>query len=262
MDKNLNQRRTNLNFEYNKNFTDNYDKNIIQKNYCENNMVRMDNLEDRILSLEKMLQCLDEFIHLKEEQKNNDLESNLIVEQLKIKIDLLEKEIRTLYIEKNENKKIIMELNNKILNLERQINNNNMHDIAFSLSNKEKQLNLLINDFQDMSKKSDLIINNKLTEKINEFNVFNEKRISELLSLIQNINSVLEENEFKINKINDNIQNIQKDNLNLIKIMSIQEQKFNNFELINNEINSIKEKIRILIDDYNLKIENSFVQNY
>ena len=77
--------------------------------------------------------------------------------------------------------------------------------------------------------------------------------------MIQNINSVLEENEFKINKINDNIQNIQKDNLNLIKIMSIQEQKFNNFELINNEINSIKEKIRILIDDYNLKIENSFV---
>ena len=152
--------------------------------------------------------------------------------------------------------------NNKILNLERQINNNNMHDITFSLSNKEKQLNLLINDFQDMSKKSGLIINNKLTEKINEFNVFNEKRISELLSLIQNINSVLEENEFKINKINDNIQNIQKDNLNLIKIMSIQEQKFNNFELINNEINSIKEKIRILIDDYNLKIENSFVQNY
>ena len=262
MDQNLNQRRTNLNFEYNKKFTDNYDKNIIQKNYCENNMVRMDNLEDRILSLEKMLQCLDEFIHLKEEQKNNDLESNLIVEQLKIKIDLLEKEIRTLYIEKNENKKIIMELNNKILNLERQINNNNMHDIIFSLSNKEKQLNLLINDFQDMSKKSDLIINNKLTEKINEFNVFNEKRISELLSLIQNINSVLEENEFKINKINDNIQNIQKDNLNLIKIISIQEQKFNSFELINNEINSIKEKIRILIDDYNLKIENSFVQNY
>ena len=123
-------------------------------------------------------------------------------------------------------------------------------------------MNRLINDFQDMSKKSDLIINNKLTEKINEFNVFNEKRISELLSLIQNINSVLEENEFKINKINDNIQNTQKDNLNLIKIMSIQEQKFNNFELINNEINSIKEKIRILIDDYNLKIENSFVQNY
>ena len=80
--------------------------------------------------------------------------------------------------------------------------------------------------------------------------------------MIQNINSIIEENEFKVNSINENIQNIQKDNLQLLKIISIQEQKFNNFELINNEINSIKEKIRILIDDYNLKIENSFVQNY
>ena len=77
--------------------------------------------------------------------------------------------------------------------------------------------------------------------------------------MIQNINSIIEENEFKVNNINENIQNIQKDNLQLLKIISVQEQKFNNFELINNEINSIKEKIRILIDDYNIKIENSFL---
>ena len=79
-----------------------------------------------------------------------------------------------------------------------------------------------------MTKKSDLIINNKLTEKINEFNIFNENRISELLALIQNINSIIEQNEFKVSKINENIQNIQKDNLNMVKIISVQEQKFNN----------------------------------
>ena len=94
--------------------------------------------------------------------------------------------------------------------------------------------------------------------KINEFNIFNENRISELLALIQNINSIIEQNEFKVSKINENIQNIQKDNLNMVKIISVQEQKFNSFELINNEINSIKEKIRILIDDYDNKIENSY----
>ena len=85
----------------------------------------------------------------------------------------------------------------------------------------------------------------------------NENRIGELLSLIQNINQIIGQNELKITKINENIENIQKDNLNLIKIVSFQEQKFNNFELINNEINSIKEKIRILIDDYNNKLENN-----
>ena len=273
---NLKKKDSDLNYENksiikgNKNLKDNiyaynYDKNDNSTKYNENNSIRMNNLEDRISSLEKMLQCLDEFIHLKEEEKNNDFQYTLMIEQLNIKINTLEKEIKSLHKEKNENKKIIMELNNKILDLEQKINNNNynnMQDIIFSLSDKEKKLNLLINEFHDMTKESDLIINNKLNEKINEFNIFNENKISELLSLIQNINSIIEENEFKVNSINENIQNIQKDNLQLLKIISIQEQKFNNFELINNEINSIKEKIRILIDDYNLKIENSFVQNY
>ncbi len=270
---NLNKKDSDLNYENksiikgNKNLKDNiyaynYDKNDNSTKYNENNSIRMNNLEDRISSLEKMLQCLDEFIHLKEEEKNNDFQYTLMIEQLNIKINTLEKEIKSLHKEKNENKKIIMELNNKILDLEQKINNNNynnMQDIIFSLSNKEKKLNLLINEFHDMTKESDLIINNKLNEKINEFNIFNENNISELLSLIQNINSIIEENEFKVNNINENIQNIQKDNLQLLKIISIQEQKFNNFELINNEINSIKEKIRILIDDYNIKIENSFL---
>ena len=262
-----------LNYKYlsipkeNKNYSsttylNNPNKSINSNEDDQNNKHRMNNLEDRIASLEKMLHYLDEFIHLKEEQKENEFQSNLLIVQLNIKIDLLEKEIKLLQKEKGENKKVIVELNNKILNLERQINNNNynnMQDIIFSLSNKEKKLNMLIDEFRDMNKNSDLIINNKLTEKINEFNIFNENRISELLSLIQNINSIIEQNEFKIVKINENIQNIQKDNLNIVKIISIQEQKFNSFELINNEINSMKEKIRILTDDYNIKIENSII---
>ena len=134
-----------------------------------------------------------------------------------------------------------------------------MQDIIYSLSNKEKKLNLLIDDFQDMTKNSDSIINNKINEKINEYNIFNENRINELLSLIKNINQIIEKNESNFGKINEDIKVIQKDNLNIIKILTIQEQKFNNFELINNDINSIKEKIRILIDDYNIKLENNII---
>ena len=51
----------------------------------------MNNLENRISSLEKMLQYLDEFIHLKEEEKDNVSQSNLMINQLNIKIKLLEK---------------------------------------------------------------------------------------------------------------------------------------------------------------------------
>ena len=184
-----------------------------------------------------------------------------MINQLNTKIKILENEIKILHKENKENKETISELNNKIINLEKQINNynyNSMQDIIFSLSNKEKKLNMLMDDFQNLNKNTDFIINNKLEEKINEFNIFNENKINELIELIQNINKIIEQNNFKIIKFNENLQNIQKDNLNLVKIISVQEQKFNSFDLINNEINSIKEKIRILIDNYNNKLENSF----
>ena len=272
MDSNLNSNSVNLNYTYRNNQrskrcisntinrTTSY-RDLETNENSTNNIYRMNNLENRISSLEKMLQYLDEFIHLKEEEKDNVSQSNLMINQLNIKIKLLEKEIRLLHKEKEENKETISELSNKIISLEKQINNynyNNMQDIIFSLSNKEKKLNMLMDDFQNLSKNTEMIINNKLTEKINEFNIFNENKIGELLELIQSINKIMEQNDFKMIKFNENLQNIQKDNLNLVKIISIQEQKFNNFELINNEINSIKEKIRILIEDYNNKLENSF----
>ena len=272
MDSNLNSNSVNLNYTYRNNQrskrcisntinrTTSY-RDLETNENSTNNIYRMNNLENRISSLEKMLQYLDEFIHLKEEEKDNVSQSNLMINQLNIKIKLLEKEIRLLHKEKEENKETISELSNKIISLEKQINNynyNNMQDIIFSLSNKEKKLNMLMDDFQNLSKNTEMIINNKLTEKINEFNIFNENKIGELLKLIQSINKIMEQNDFKMIKFNENLQNIQKDNLNLVKIISIQEQKFNNFDLINNEINSIKEKIRILIEDYNNKLENSF----
>ena len=272
MDSNLNSNSVNLNYTYRNNQrskrcisntinrTTSY-RDLETNENSTNNIYRMNNLENRISSLEKMSQYLDEFIHLKEEEKDNVSQSNLMINQLNIKIKLLEKEIRLLHKEKEENKETISELSNKIISLEKQINNynyNNMQDIIFSLSNKEKKLNMLMDDFQNLSKNTEMIINNKLTEKINEFNIFNENKIGELLELIQSINKIMEQNDFKMIKFNENLQNIQKDNLNLVKIISIQEQKFNNFDLINNEINSIKEKIRILIEDYNKKLENGF----
>ena len=217
-----------------------------------------------MFSLEKMLQYLDEFIHLKEEEKNNN-QLNILIEPLVIKINILEKEIKNLKKEKEENKKQISELNNKIINLEKKIENynyNEMQDIIYSLSDKEKKLNLLINDFSDITKESNIMIDNKMNEKINEINIFNENRINELLVLIHDINKIIEENEIKINKFNENVEKIQKDNINIIKYISVQEQKFNSFELIINEINNLKEKFFLLNDfNYNNKIEDNMNKN-
>ena len=107
-------------------FKDNIiNNNLLLKNQNHNidnnsNIVRISNLEDRMFSLEKMLQYLDEFIHLKEEEKNNN-QLNILIEPLVIKINILEKEIKNLKKEKEENKKQISELNNKIINLKKKL---------------------------------------------------------------------------------------------------------------------------------------------
>ena len=228
------------------------------------NKYRISNLEERISSLEKMLHFFDEFIHLKEQEKKDNT-NNIQIEPLIIKINYLEKEIKNLHKEKEENKKIISELNEKIINLEKKLdennkdNNNDLKDIIYSLSDKEKKLNLLINDISDIAKENNNMINNKMNEKISELNIFNENRINELLVLIHDINKIIEENENKVNRVYENLDKIQKDNLNIVKYISVQDQKFNSFELIMNEISNLKEKFYLIMNDnnpINTKIEN------
>jgi chromosome segregation ATPase len=215
------------------------------------NKFRISNLEGRISSLEKMLQYLDEFIHLKEEEKTeNKNKNNLLIEPLLVKINILEKDIQNLQKEKEENKKTISELNDKIYMLEKKLNNvdyNGIQDIIYSLSDKEKKLNMLINDFSDLTKDNDILINNRINGKFNEFNIHNENRINELLVLIQDTHKIIEENETKINKINNSIIKTEKDNIDIIKYISIQSQKFNSLEIIFNEIKNIKEKFNFIM---------------
>ena len=172
------------------------------------NKYRISNLEERISSLEKMLHYFDEFIHLKEQEKkdNDNINNipNIPIEPLVIKINNLEKEIQNLKKEKEENKKIIFELNEKIITLEKKLDNNrsdDMKDIIYSLSDKEKKLNLLVNDFSDMAKESSNMINKIMNERIDKINIFNENRINELLIMIRDINKIIEENEMKIKLI-------------------------------------------------------------
>jgi len=222
------------------------------ENINNTNKFRISNLEGRISSLEKMLQYLDEFIHLKEEEKTEN-QNNILIEPLLVKINILEKEIKSLKKEKEENKKTISELSDKIYMFEKKLNNvdyNGIQDIIYSLSDKEKKLNMLINDFSDLTKDNDILINNRISEKINEFNIHNENRINELLVLIQDTHKIIEENETKINKINNSIKKTQKDNIDIIKYISIQSQKFNSLEVLFNEIKNIKEKFNFLIGKY------------
>ena len=208
--------------------------------------MRISVLEDRTKSLEKMLRIFEERLNLKEEEKDTDLkniESNSnLINKLNKKIKYLEKQLTDFVAQKQisdqENEKKIEKLNERIKFLEAQIKNgqNSNKDLS------EKSSNIIMNDFNELIKSNNLKMDEFIQEKIYRANVDNENKINELLNLIQEINKIVEENENKINLLNSNFNKFQNDNVNVIQMLSIQEEKINSIEYVNEEIKKLKLK--------------------
>ena len=228
-----------------------FNKNLIKIN---STTMRISVLEDRTKSLEKMLRLFEERMNLKEEEKANDLKgieanSNLI-NKLNKKIKYLEKQLNDFVAQKQisdqENEKKIEKLNERIQFLETQIKNgqnanNDLNEKEFSLN--EKSSNIIMNDFNELIKSNNLQMDEFIQEKIYNSNVDNENKINELLNLIQEINKIVEENENKINLLNTNFNKFQNDNVNVIQMLSIQEEKINSIDFVNEEIKKLKLKL-------------------
>ena len=239
-----------------------FNKNLIKIN---STTMRISVLEDRTKSLEKMLRLFEERLNLKEEEKANDLkniESNSnLINKLNKKIKYLEKQLTDFVAQKQisdqENEKKIEKLNERILFLETQIKNgqnahNDINEKEFSLN--EKNSNIIMNNFNELIKNNNLQMDELIQEKIYNANVDNENKINELLNLIQEINKIVEENENKINLLSTNFNKFQNDNVNVIQMLSIQDEKINSIDYVNEEIQKLKLKfneITSLFEDKN-----------
>jgi len=236
---------------------ENYADNNVPKIYNDNNLIsnqmRMSNIESRLTTMEKMMKYFDEFIHLKEEEKINnltnlELSSNIPinVNQLLNKINNLEKKLDLLQKQKQqsdiENEKIIKNLNNKIDFLEKLINTNslsqNYMNNNISPENNIKNIQAENEQMIMNNKNSEIeeIIKNKLDE------IYEKNKIKEILYLIEEINKIAEDNEFNINEQNENIRKIQNDNLTLIKVVAVHSEKINSIDYILSELTNFKNK--------------------
>ena len=262
-DRNYSYYLINNNNRNNKSITDNRPQ--IQNSNDNNNLIssnmRMSNIESRLNTMEKMMKYFDEFIHLKEEEKINNLNSLEIstniptyLNDLLNKVDKLEKELNSIKKQKHIADKTIENLTNKIQILENIINNNNLNKkINIKEDEIDNNINTDINKMQKLNnyllpEKNDKEKNNKnliefeeiVQNKLNE--IYNNNKISEMLSLIEDINKIAEDNEFNINEQNENIRKIQNDNLTLIKIVAVHSEKINNIDYILNELTNLKNK--------------------
>ena len=220
--------------------------------------MRISVLEDRTKSLEKMLRLFEERINIKEEEKMNDIKTiesnNIIITKLNKKIKNLEKKLDEITIQKQkseeENERTINSLNERIKNLEEIIkmnnkteenNNINTDDInkKMNLTHEDENANLILNDFNEL-----------MEEKIYNASIDNENKINELLNLIHDLNKILEENENKINYLTDNFNKFQNDNINIIQMMSIHDEKINNIDFLYEEIHKLKNEIHNLASSF------------
>ena len=262
-----------------KNSNENYSGNNIPKlNTNSSNLIstqmRMSNIESRLTTMEKMMKYFDEFIHLKEEEKMNnlnslELSSNIPVNELILKINNLEKKLDLMQKQKQqsdiENEKIIKNLNDKIEFLEKLINTNNLsqnlinknipQENNINNNNEEDNFTLNANNDNKILDKKNLEIEEIIKNKLDE--IYNNNKIKEILKLIEDINKVAEDNEFNINEQNENIRKIQNDNLTLIKVVAIHSEKINSIDYILNELTNLKNKyFKIVNSSDNIHDEN------
>ena len=262
-----------------KNSNENYSGNNIPKlNTNSSNLIstqmRMSNIESRLTTMEKMMKYFDEFIHLKEEEKMNnlnslELSSNIPVNELILKINNLEKKLDLMQKQKQqsdiENEKIIKNLNDKIEFLEKLIDTNNLsqnlinknipQENNINNNNEEDNFTLNANNDNKILDKNNLEIEEKIKNKLDE--IYSNNKIKEILKLIEDINKVAEDNEFNINEQNENIRKIQNDNLTLIKVVAIHSEKINSIDYILNELTNLKNKyFKIVNSSDNIHDEN------
>ena len=262
-----------------KNSNENYSGNNIPKlNTNSSNLIstqmRMSNIESRLTTMEKMMKYFDEFIHLKEEEKINnlnslELSSNIPVNELILKINNLEKKLDLMQKQKQqsdiENEKIIKNLNDKIEFLEKLINTNNLsqnlinknipQENNINNNNEDDNFTLNANNDNKILDKKNLEIEEIIKNKLDE--IYSNNKIKEILKLIEDINKVAEDNEFNINEQNENIRKIQNDNLTLIKVVAIHSEKINSIDYILNELTNLKNKyFKIVNSSDNIHDEN------
>ena len=212
--------------------------------------LRISNLENRVNTLEKMLKFYEQMLKLREEERETNiiLSNNETFSIINSKIEILENKIDN--IQKGNNSKL-NELNLILESINQRIENQNDEEIKINYRNITDN-----NEKKNFDKNKDdsnkLFTNNKIIEeiiedKINSINIHTENKLEEVLNVIQDINKITEDNEFTINEMKENFRQLQNDNIDIIKQVSIHSEKLKTLSFLISQISELKEKLNSLI---------------
>lgn len=257
--------------------------------------IRLVSLESRVETLEKMLHFYDELVKLKEEERKNEYQLDIHkLSDVSIKINHIEGALSAI------NKKMTEQyncLNNKIesIKMQKTFTENEIRSIVINIlnesnqcnySSKENQIPQLTNHNHHQRIQSNEALKEYLSEKladlealINKNNIVNDNffddklssiqsqfdiKVTDILSVIQDLNKITETNEFNITEFKETIRGIQIDNVELMKMISLQKEKSKQIDYILEQITDLKGKYSKLLQIFNdnQKEEDIFLQNY
>ena len=145
---------------------------------------------------------------------------------------------------------------NKSSNKEKEVkvNFNESNEV---LSNKISEIDAMIN-------KNELMVENIVEEKLSAIRAENESKINEILTLIQDVNKFTEDHEFAITELRETVRGIQNENVDVIKVVSVQTEKIKQVDFVIDQITELKEKMSKLVTIFgdNQKEEEEFINNY
>ena len=227
------------------------------------NELRISSLECRIETLEKMVKFYDNLINLKHEERKNEfnIACNETMSVFNSRIENIEKKIDQLH---QNQAQIYQELMNKIdlisnneKEKQNEQHNNNSNNVNVDNKNEEMKLDSLMY-------KNELLVNNLIEEKLSTLNAQNEKKTNEILTLIQELNKISEENEYEINELKESVRNIQTENVDVIKVVSVHTEKSKQIDYLVEQISELKDKYTKLMSIFgdNQKEEEDFLHNY
>jgi hypothetical protein len=205
--------------------------------------LRISNLEKRLESAEKMIKFYEEMMRLKDEEKRNDykIDQNKIVE-LNNKVDILEDGIKIVY-------KKLSDFNNYIndkfeaIDKKFQKNNDTKNNISDFYASKVAEMETLLN-------KNNLVLENLMDDKIGLMQNNFDSKIDEVLSLVNEVNRIVEKNDYTSIESKDAIRMIQNDHLAFIKIVSLLKEKSDNLDYVMEQITDLKQRYSKVITLY------------
>lgn len=236
--------------------------------------LRVASLECRIETLEKMVKFYDELINLKNEERKNEfyISNNETISMFNAKIEQLENKIDKMTQSNNEK---IKEINDKIEHIYKIIEDNKttndntnknkeVKEVKVNINENNELLSNKISEIDALINKNELMVDNIVEEKLSSIRAENETKINEILTLIQDVNKFTEDHEFAITELRETVRGIQNENVDVIKVVSVQTEKIKQVDFVIDQITELKEKIAKLVTIFgdNQKEEEEFINNY